>query len=126
MDSNMDKHSYMLKWEPALVEELSTEQWQIIWSQAAKISICTLYEENTYKVLFFWYMNLLHAIYSSDLDRYWRCRRNSGTLLHIYWQCPSLQPHWCSVQDLLHRLFDVDIPLHLKMYLLRATPPQVA
>lgn len=43
------KHSYMLKWEKALGEEIPPEQWQIIWSRAAKSSLCTLYKENTYK-----------------------------------------------------------------------------
>lgn len=46
-------------------------QWQIIWSQAAKSSICTLYKENTYKVLYFWYMtpSRLKAIYPLASDR---------------------------------------------------------
>lgn len=35
MDSQ-NKHSYTLKWEQALGEELSTEQWQIIWPDQPK------------------------------------------------------------------------------------------
>lgn len=113
--NSQGKHSYMLKWEQTLGEQFSTEQWQTIWSRAAKSFICTPYKENTYKVLFFWYMtpSCLHAIYSSTLDRCWRCHKDRG--MHIYWQCPSLQSYWCSVQDLLHWLFEVHIPFHPKI-----------
>lgn len=41
---SLGKHSYVLKWEENLGEELSSAQWQIIWSHAAKSSICTLYK----------------------------------------------------------------------------------
>ncbi|XP_073465131.1 Fc receptor-like protein 5 [Aquarana catesbeiana] len=34
------KHAYMIKWEKALEEELPMEQWQTIWTQAAKSSLC--------------------------------------------------------------------------------------
>lgn len=44
-----------------------------------------------------------------------KCHRNHGTLVQIYWQHPSLQPYWRSVQDLLHQLFELDIPLHPKI-----------
>lgn len=37
------KHRYMLRWEQALGEELSIEQWPVVWSQADKNFICTLY-----------------------------------------------------------------------------------
>lgn len=126
---NMDsqgKHGYMLNWEKALGEEISPEQWQSIWS--AKSSICILYKENTYKVLFSWYMtpSHLHAIYPTALDRCWRCLRDRGTLLHVYWQCPSLQPYWRSVWDLLQWLFEMDVPLHSKLYLLRLLPPKLS
>lgn len=119
MDSQ-GKHSYMLKWEQALGEELSTEQCKIIWSRAAKSPICTLYEENTYKVLSFWYMTptRLHAIYPPVLDCCWRCRRDRGTLLHIYWQYPSLQPSPPSTIRCRY-------PPHPKMYLLGLLHPKL-
>ncbi|PIO09146.1 hypothetical protein AB205_0071860, partial [Aquarana catesbeiana] len=50
------KHPYMTRWERFLGEEIPESTWKTIWTQAAKSSLCTLYKENAYKVLFFWYM----------------------------------------------------------------------
>lgn len=82
----------ILQISQTLREELSLEQGQTIWSRATKSSICTHYKENTYKVLILWYMtpSCLLAIYPLALNHCWRCHKDQGTLLHIYWQCPSL------------------------------------
>lgn len=45
---------------------------------------------------------------------------------HIYWQSPLLQPYWRSVQDLIQRLFDLDIPLSPKIFLLGLLPPSLS
>lgn len=71
-------------------EEIPLEAWQVIWSQAAKSSLCTLYKENTNKILDFWYLipNVLHTSYPTSFDYCWCCHRDRGTLFHIYWSCP--------------------------------------
>lgn len=42
----------MTLWERALGDQISQEEWQIIWSQAAKSSLCSLFKENAYNILF--------------------------------------------------------------------------
>lgn len=66
-----EKHAYMRKCERAIGEELSCEAWQVIWSQAAKSSICKLCKEKSYKVFDFWYLTLeyLHVIHPTTSDR---------------------------------------------------------
>lgn len=88
-----------LHWERVLLAELSLEDWQMIWSQAAKSSLCTLYRENMYKILYFWYMtpDVLHSIYPTCSDHCWRCLGDKGTQLHIFWSCPLIAPFWHSV-----------------------------
>lgn len=110
----------MIKWEKALNEELPEEQWQTIWTQAAKSSLCTLYKENTYKIFLFWYMtpDILHTIYPTSSDRCWRCQKDRGTLLHIYWSCPLITPFWNMVQQLLACLLELHIPMAPKFFLL--------
>ena len=114
------KHAYMLRWERELGEEISETEWQTIWSQAAKSSLCTLYKENAYKILYFWYMTpaILHAIYPSSSDRCWRCQGARGTLYHIYWTCPKIVPFWTETQQLLSRLLGVLVPWSPKLFLL--------
>lgn len=113
------KHTYMLRWEKYIGEEIPENTWQVIWSQAAKSSLCTLYKENAYKILFFWYMmpDVLRAIYPSSSDRCWRCYRDKGTLYHIYWSCPKIVPFWTEVQSLLTRLLGVQVPWSPKLFL---------
>lgn len=76
-----------MKWEKVLNEEIPIIEWQVIRSQVAKSSMCTLYKENSYKILLFWYMtpDVLHAIFLASSDRCWRCQGARGTFLHIYW-----------------------------------------
>lgn len=121
------KHAYMVRWEKALEEELPMEQWQTIWTQAAKSSLCTLYKENTYKILLYWYMtpDTLHTIYPSSPDRCWRCQKERGTLLHIYWSCPLIAPYWTEVHQLLTGLLEVQVPMTPKLFLLGVLQPKI-
>lgn len=93
------KHAYMLHWERVLGEEIPIKTWQAIWSQAGKSSICTLYKENAYKCLKFWYptLDVLHVIYPSI----WSCHVDKGTLFHTCWSGPLIAPFWHSTQQLL-------------------------
>lgn len=118
------KHSYMLKWEKILEEELPLAQWQAIWNQTAKSSMCTLYKENAYKILFFWYMtpDVLHAIFPTSSDRCWRCQGARGTLIHIYWECPLIAPFWDKVQHLLSHLLELQVRASPKFFLLGLSP----
>lgn len=118
------KHSYMTKWEKILGEEIPITQWQIIWAQTAKSSICSLYKENSYKILLLWYMtpDVLHAIFPNSSDRCWRCQGARGTFLHIYWSCPLLTPYWSTVQQLLARLLDTQVQASPKFFLLGLSP----
>ena len=118
----------MLRWVRGLGEELSEEEWGAIRRQAAKSSICTLYKENTYKVLLFWYLtpDVLHKIYPSTSDRCCRCNQARGTLFHIYWTCPLAVPFWNMTRELLSRLFEAPIPFSPKFFLLGLSQLQLA
>ena len=122
------KHAYMLKWERELEEPLPMEAWQAVWRQAAKSSLCTLYEENSYKILYFWYQtpDILHKIFPSTSDRCWRCHQARGSLFHIYWTCPLITPFWQSTHQLLTHLFEAPIPLTPKLFLLGISQPRLA
>lgn len=118
------RHPYMAKWEQALGTDLPLKTWQFIWNQATKSSICTLYKENQYKILFHWYQtpDLLHSIYPIADSRCWRCYKDRGTLFHVYWTCPLIIPYWGMVQSLLQSIFDTGVLLDPRIFLLGLPP----
>lgn len=86
--------------------------------------MCTLYEENQYKILFHWYQtpDLLHSMYPLSDSRCWRCYNDRGTLFHIYWTCPLIAPYWEMVHSLLGSILDAGVPFDPKVFLLGLPP----
>lgn len=106
-------------YQPRVNMLICLKTWQAIWSQAGKSSICTLYKENAYKCLKFWYPtpDVLHVIYPSI----WSCHVDKGTLFHTCWSGPLIAPFWHSTQQLLtclslwHQKFPCWASLHWKL-----------
>lgn len=48
-------------------------------------------------------------------DKCWRCSRETGTLEHIWWSCPLIQPFWTQIQELTSQI---------STYTLEHTPTQ--
>lgn len=63
-------------------------------------------QENAFKLLSRWYRTplKLHHIYPTVSPQCWRCETETGTLLHIWWTCPKLQPFWKEVHRLIHQI----------------------
>lgn len=57
---------------------------------ADKSSLCSRYQETTYKIVSRWYRtpSILTKWFLKQSDRCWRCGSCVGTLLHIFWECP--------------------------------------
>ena len=56
------------------------------------------------------------AIKKSTNNKFWRGRREKGTLLHYWWECKLVQPLWRTVWRFLKKLetelpYDSEIPL---------------
>lgn len=59
-------------------------------------SICVKHQDPRFKVLTRWYHTLakLHRMFPQSSKLCWRCREDSGSLLHIFWSCCLLQSFW--------------------------------
>nr|DBA26319.1 TPA: hypothetical protein GDO54_010595 [Pyxicephalus adspersus] len=77
--------------------------WSDIWEAAQKSSICTLYKENLYKIIFQWYHtpDVLHRLFPAVDPICWRCGKQRGTLEHVFWYWPIIQSYWDRVHKLL-------------------------
>lgn len=46
----------------------------------------------------------IHHFHPSVPSTCWRCNNARGTLLHIWWECPLLQPFWSDIHELISRI----------------------
>uniref|UniRef100_A0A8C5QKU6 Reverse transcriptase domain-containing protein n=1 Tax=Leptobrachium leishanense TaxID=445787 RepID=A0A8C5QKU6_9ANUR len=94
---------YMGKWENMLDVVLSDAQWSKICELIHHCSVSSKTQETAYKVLSLWYRT------PDKINRYdpqvpaqcWRCNGARGDMLHIWWECPKLQPFWSRIHDIL-------------------------
>lgn len=105
----------MQKWSQILQRPIFLPQWQKIWETVSKSSRCIEQRETVYKIIFFWYRTpaVLHKYDPKVPLVCWRCQDNIGSLFHIFWDCPIIQPFWSSIQAHLQAFFKMNLPLDL-------------
>lgn len=86
-------------------------------------SIASYAQEKNYKVLTRWYCCpvTLHFLNSSIADVCWRCQDSRGTMFHIWWDCPLIEPFWHSVNTEYNKI-ESSLVLTPKMVLLSMLP----
>lgn len=100
-------------WSAALNRTFTDKQWTKACILAHKCSISTKMQETSYKLLTDWYVTpaKLHFWYARTPKTCWRCGGDTGTLLHIWWQCPKLTTYWCKVRDLIKSITETKLKL---------------
>lgn len=113
-------HLYMRRWAHLIGRPISSQLWDRIWSSTFKSSKCVLQRETSIKILMFWYKTpeVIHKYDSSISAKCWCCGTGVGSLFHIFWQCPMIQPLWHEVMILIQKVVDVSLPLDPLHYLL--------
>lgn len=84
--------SFKSKWDKALNRKLTDIQWRKACILSHKWSISTRLQEIFKKLLTQWYATpeRLHSWYPQTTDVCWRCNNDTGSLLHIWWNCPLI------------------------------------
>lgn len=93
---SMEKTSYMLGWERDLDFEWDLDTWLLCFIRSFKgLHNISLIEANL-KVISHWYMvpTRLAKIYLADSPLCFRECGHTGSLLHIFWQCPRIRGFW--------------------------------
>lgn len=105
------------KWETELELTLSTKEWENIYEHIHKGSVNVSAQENSYKIYSRWYKtpDRIHLYHPSVSPMCWRCNDDVGSLLHIWWKCPRIQPFWTKVHEVIQ---------HVTTYTLSFTPSQ--
>lgn len=106
-----------MAWDRVFQTPLTAETWDTIYEYARKCSLNVAIQENGYKIAARWYRtpSWLHKFSPSVPNTCWRCRRQEGTMLHIWWDCERLQPFWREVSVIIS---------HVTTYTLDYTPAQ--
>lgn len=81
-------------WVRYLAIDIPLEGWEHTVHTTHKSSVNVSTQKTNYKLLYRWYRTptLLHNFDPTRFNQCWRCRQKVGTLLHIWWECPLLQP----------------------------------
>lgn len=81
-------------WEVDLQMTFTEEDWTRINEYIHKGSLNVAIQENGYKIQTRWNRtpSLLHKFSPTIPDTCWRCGKAKGTMLHIWWDCDSIQP----------------------------------
>lgn len=114
------KTQYMVKWESDLGTRFSDIQWSKAIYQAHHSSACANQKEQYQKLLTRWYFTPLRIAkaYVTASPYCWRSCGSVGSLLHIFWSCPSLRPFWSEVSSLISAIHPMSKPLNPELALL--------
>lgn len=124
-NQNRQPSRHKKEWETALKKSFTDEQWENACILAHKCSISAGTQETSYKVLTNWYFTpaRLHAWYPEATDVCWRCGAETGTMLHIWWECSHIRNFWDEVCAQIHAITETELEfspecclLHLSNY----------
>lgn len=104
--------------------DLSSQEWDSIFTLMHKGSINVSTQENRYKVFSKWYRtpDKVHHFYPTIPPTCWRCGSAKGTLLHIWWNCSLIQPFWRAIHRLIAQISTYSPAFTPERYLLHHTP----
>lgn len=120
--------TYIRNWERDLGCSLSEAELNKIFALTPSMSTSAVGQEQSFKILSCWYRcpATLRAMFPSSADVCWRCGLGRGTMFHICWACPSLQPFSEQVFDLYDHIMDVQTPRTPEVALLSLIPGSIS
>uniref|UniRef100_A0A8C5PIJ7 Reverse transcriptase domain-containing protein n=1 Tax=Leptobrachium leishanense TaxID=445787 RepID=A0A8C5PIJ7_9ANUR len=118
--SNTDLPTYVGKWDTLLDTVIPETHWSKALDLLHRSTPITKLKETSYKILTMWYST---PVWLANVSRIytttcWRCNREMGTYLHIWWSCSLLVPFWKAAQTLILRTTDVDLAMKPEIFLL--------
>uniref|UniRef100_A0A8C5QG33 Reverse transcriptase domain-containing protein n=1 Tax=Leptobrachium leishanense TaxID=445787 RepID=A0A8C5QG33_9ANUR len=114
---------FMGVWEAELNLTISDSEWSTILSLTHHGTRAVRYHETSYKILTRWYctpLRLFQFTGTSD-PTCWRCGKEIGSYLHIWWSCTLLQTYWTWVREVIKEVTDVLLDHSPRTFLLMST-----
>lgn len=106
------KPIYIREWERDLQHEFTELQLDRLYRLTHSSSVDMKMRENGFKVMTKWYRvpTKLAKIYPTSSDACWRDCGHRGLFLHIWWDCPKLQPYWQDIRTQINLILNIDLP----------------
>lgn len=107
------KSVYIREWERDLQHVFTETQLEhFFFCLTHSSSVDTKMQEKGFKILSHWYgvPSKLARIYPAPLDACWRECGHRGTFLHIWRECPKLQPYWQGIRSQIKVILNIELP----------------
>uniref|UniRef100_A0A8C5WDD9 Reverse transcriptase zinc-binding domain-containing protein n=1 Tax=Leptobrachium leishanense TaxID=445787 RepID=A0A8C5WDD9_9ANUR len=103
--------SYATRWSKEMGDLIPEDDWDMIFQIAAHSSRSLHVQQSHYKFLSRWYLtpSRLHKMYPNSDVLCWRCTKEPGTYLHIWWECSHIQVYWTSIFAEINEITGLDL-----------------
>ncbi|CAH2321345.1 Hypothetical predicted protein, partial [Pelobates cultripes] len=70
-------------------------QWREILSSHKTMTLCTSHIELSRNIIYRWYLvpTRLKQSFPNTSDTCWRCQKDRGDMIHVWWHCPQLNKY---------------------------------
>lgn len=109
-----------LIWQRDLECDIDEDTWGQILADNGKYIKEVRCKFIQYKILhrFYWTPCRLFRIGLVNSNVCWKCKKETGTFLHLIWECALIKPFWDTILKFLEKWIDVTLPLCPRLCLL--------
>uniref|UniRef100_A0A8C5N3K1 Reverse transcriptase zinc-binding domain-containing protein n=1 Tax=Leptobrachium leishanense TaxID=445787 RepID=A0A8C5N3K1_9ANUR len=102
---------YATRWSREMGDLIPEDKWDMIFQIAAHSSRSLHVQQSHYKFLSRWYLtpSRLHKMYPTSDVLCWRCKKEPGTYLHIWWECSHIRTYWTSIFTKISEIMGLDL-----------------
>uniref|UniRef100_A0A670KIL2 Reverse transcriptase zinc-binding domain-containing protein n=1 Tax=Podarcis muralis TaxID=64176 RepID=A0A670KIL2_PODMU len=109
----------MIKWACDIGYVIRLEQWEKLWKDI-KFTACYTIRENFMKMVYQWYLTPVKfaKIYKLKSNTCWRCKKEIGTMFHMWWECRPIKQFWNEIYEELKKMFKISFSKKPEAFLL--------
>ena len=107
-------------WQRDLGCEFEEDDWMTIIANAGKYIKEARGKFTQYKLIhrFYYTPSKLNRMGLLQDSLCWKCKTETGTFLHVLWECELVHPFWEKIIEYLGKCLDIEIPVSPRLCLL--------
>ena len=112
-------------WEADLNQSFTDSEWMMILRNSKKMSRELRTRLVQFKIInrVYWTPTRLFRAGLRESPFCWRCGEDTGTLIHVLWECPRVQTLWCAIHENIMQITGQDIPYTPALFILGDPSP---